>query len=261
MKIDFGPGGTEGLGYEEGLKAIAAKGLSALEIEFTHGVSMKNETAKIVAGLARSYGIRLSVHAPYYINLAAKEREKQEASVGRIMDSCERGHHLGATHIVFHPGFYQGRDPEEVYTTISKHVSTMVDKVKEEGWKVQLAPEVTGKPSQFGSVTELKRLSEETGCAITVDFSHLLARYGGKVDFNDVVSDLNGFRHIHSHFSGIEWGEKGERRHVPTTIEAILPLADALKSRKFSMTIINESPQPIDDAVLMKKVFSDEGLL
>ena len=64
--IRLGPGGTAGLGYEEGLKKINELGLNSLEIEFTHGVNMSNDTAKKIGGIAGNLGISLSCHASYY---------------------------------------------------------------------------------------------------------------------------------------------------------------------------------------------------
>ena len=110
--IKIGPGGTAGLGYEDGLKEIKKLGLSALEVEFTHSVHMKNETAKVVGELAKKNKIDLSVHAPYFINLASKEKPKIKASIQRILNSCEKAHYLGATHVVYHSGFFKDREPK-----------------------------------------------------------------------------------------------------------------------------------------------------
>ena len=65
--ILIGPGGTAGLGYEEGLKKISELGLDALECELTHGINISNATAKMVGELAKKLNISLSVHAPYFL--------------------------------------------------------------------------------------------------------------------------------------------------------------------------------------------------
>ena len=109
MNIKLGPGGTAGLGYDEGLKKISELGLTALEVEYTHGINMSNATAKKVGELAKKLKISLSCHAPYFINLASEEKAKVNASKIRILQSCERMHYLGGGPVVFHPGFYHPR--------------------------------------------------------------------------------------------------------------------------------------------------------
>jgi len=44
---------------------------------------------------AKRLGIELSVHAPYYINLASEDPKKQKESVQRILDSASAGIILG----------------------------------------------------------------------------------------------------------------------------------------------------------------------
>ncbi|MBD3164511.1 TIM barrel protein [Candidatus Woesearchaeota archaeon] len=253
--IKFGPGGTAGLGYGEGIPIIAGAGLSALEIEFTYGVRMSNEEAKKIGSMAQKYGISLSVHAPYYINLASKDAAKQEASIKRIMDSCERAHYLKASPVVYHSGFFQKQDAKRVREMITRNTSLIMDKIRENNWKVKISPELTGKKSQFGSIPELLDLRRDTGCEITVDFAHQRARQQGRIDYAEVLKKLKPLKHLHAHFSGIEWTDKGERRHLGLTKEEIIPFARAIKRADADITIINEGPEPIKDAKLIKHVF------
>ncbi|MFW5990934.1 MAG: TIM barrel protein [Candidatus Nanoarchaeia archaeon] len=255
MNIKLGPGGTAGLGYDNGISEIARRGLTALEVEFTYGVRMSNEKAKEVGELAKRHNVSLSVHAPYYVNLASPEKHKVKASKERILQSCERANMLGAKYVVFHPGFYQKMPPEEVYELVKGQILEIQEDIKANGWDVKLAPETTGKPSQFGSVEELMRLHKETGCHVCVDFAHLKARNQGDVDYNEIIEQVRTLGHIHAHFSGIEWGEKGEKKHLITPEDAIEPLARTVTENALDITIINESPEPIEDAVKMKEVF------
>ena len=110
--IRIGPGGLSGLSYEEGLKKIHKLNLNCLEIEFTYGVHMKNDDAIKIGKLAKKLGISLSVHAPYYINLCTEDPEKLVASKKRIMDSVVRAELMGASVVVFHPGFYGNYDKQ-----------------------------------------------------------------------------------------------------------------------------------------------------
>ncbi len=250
--IRIGPAGSDGLGNLKGVQKVAETGLDCMEVEFTYGVRMDLKTAKAVGALAKENGIVLSVHAPYYINLASEEKEKFAASKKRILDSCERAHALGARNVVFHAGFYQKRTAGQTYIRIRKAIGQLQKSIARKGWQVELCPEITGKPSQFGSLTELLRLKKEIGCGITVDFSHLFARQQGQIDYAEVLRKLP--KKFHAHFSGIEYGDKGERKHIRTTEKFFEPLARALIEREADVTIISESPKPYEDAIMMKKM-------
>lgn len=252
--IRIGPAGSGGLGNLKGIQKVARMKLDCMEVEFTYGVRMSMDAAREVGALAKAKGISLSVHAPYYINLASDEKEKIQASKQRILDSCQRAHAFGAKSVVFHAGFYQQKTAEQTYALIKKAILEIQKKISKNKWKVQLCPEVTGKPSQFGSVEELLKLKKETGCGICVDFAHLYARKQGKIDYTKVLKKLP--RKFHAHFSGIEFGPKGERKHLKTTKKFFEPLAEALIQRKSDVTLINESPQPYKDAAMMKRVLN-----
>jgi deoxyribonuclease IV len=252
--IRLGPGGTSGLGYVEGLNEIKRLGLNALEVEFTYGVRMKKEEAAAIGKLAKKQDISLSIHAPYYINLCSDEKEKVVASKQRIIESCDRAVLLGAGYVVFHAGFYQKKTPEDTYELIKEQILELNDTIKSNNWKVMLAPETTGKGSQFGSLAELLKLKEETKCHMTVDFAHLKARLQGKIDYDDVMKEIKSIGHVHSHFSGIEWTQKGEKRHIITTEEVLLPLLSSIVKHKLDVTIINESPDPFSDSVKAKNI-------
>jgi len=253
--IRVGPAGSDGKGNLEGVQRVARMGLDCMEVEFVYGVRMRPEDAGKIGALAAEKGVMLSVHAPYYINLASDETEKIAASKKRIIDACERAHALGAQNVVFHAGFYQKRSAEETYCRVRDAIEEIQDYILKKKWKVDLCPETTGKASQFGSMEEIENLMKETGCGITVDFSHLYARQQGKIDYAKLIKNLP--KRFHAHFSGIEYGEKGEKKHVVTTRKFFEPLARQLVKRKLDVTLISESPQPYKDGIMMKKVLHD----
>ncbi len=139
-KILFGSAGSAGLGNEEGVKHSKELGLDAMEVEFTYGVRMSNAEAKKLGEIAKKLGIKLSVHGPYYVNLASKEKAKLNASKKRILMSCERAHYLGASPVVFHSGYYQGRTEEEVYKLIKEALIDIQKTIKKNKCNVKLAP-------------------------------------------------------------------------------------------------------------------------
>lgn len=253
--IRIGPAGTAGLGNEKGLEKVHSLGLNAMEVEFTYGVRMSDNQAEKIGKRAKELDIALSVHCPYYINLASSEKAKVTASKKRILESSQKGHLLGARYIVFHAGFYQERTKKDTYSIIKKEIEDLARTIKKNRWDVVLAPETTGKRSQFGDIDELLKLRKDTGCELCVDFSHILAR-DGVIDYDSVFNKLKGIKHIHAHFSGIEYTEKGERRHILTEISTIKPLLSKIVERKIDITIINESPDPIGDSLKTKKLLS-----
>jgi len=251
--IRLGPAGSPMKSTLDGLGYIKEIGLSAMEVEFTYGVRMQNELAEEIGKLAEKLDIKLSVHAPYYINLASAEKQKIGASKKRILDSCERAHYLKASHVVFHAGFYGKLKENECYEMIKKEVIEMQDIIKENKWKTELAPETTGKKSQFGSLNEILKLRDEIKCSICVDFAHLHAR-DNAINYPSVFDQLSGLKHIHSHFSGIEFTDKGERRHLVMERNDFLPLAKEILKRKTDITIISESPVTWEDSLKMKNI-------
>jgi deoxyribonuclease IV len=251
--IKIGPAGTGGSSLEC-FEEIKKNNLDGVEIEFTYSVWMKKGDALKINSLNKKLKLELSIHAPYFVNLASLEPHKVTASKVRILKCCEIGHYLGAKYIVFHAGFYQKKDPEDIFQKIKQEIISMQEIIKEHEWKVVLAPEITGKATQFGDLDELIRLKKEAGCHLCVDFSHLKARYNGVIDYNIIMNKLKGLGHLHCHFSGIEFTSKGERKHKLTKTEDIKELFYYLKKYDIDCTIINESPDPFGDALKMKKL-------
>jgi deoxyribonuclease IV len=254
--IKLGPAGSGGLGNIECIKKIKELGLDAMEVSFTYGVRMTDEKAREIGKTAKELGILLSVHAPFYINLASNDKEKVAASKKRILESCKKAHYLNAKYVVFHAGFYQGRKAREIFQIIKREMQDILKTIKDNKWNITLAPEVTGKASQFGSLDELLALTEQVGCSLCVDFAHILAR-NNSIDYKKVFSKLKSFKHVHSHFSGIEYTQKGERKHLLTTKKVLLPLIKHIIEAKTNITVINESPSPIKDSLLAKKIIEE----
>lgn len=255
-KILIGPAGL-GSPAIEGLKYINSLGLDAAEVEFVRGVYMGIDTAKEAGALAKKLGISLSIHAPYYVNLASEEKQKIIDSKKRLFDSCERGYYLGANYVVFHPAYYGKMKKEEVYDMVKEAILELQDALDESGFNdTKLCPETTGKKSQFGDIDELVRLSKETKCGLCVDFAHIYARDNGKIDYDYVCKLIRDIKYLTAHFTGIVFSEKGERYHKETEPERARELLTYLKKYKINIRIINESPQSVKDALMMKRLLS-----
>lgn len=247
--IKFGPAGLGGVDEAiSNLETYHKLGLKACEIAFTYGVYIKNKNDAIkIKEKANELGIKLSIHAHYFINLNSEDVRKIEASKKRILDCCRVGEELGAYLVVFHPGFYGKMDKEKSYENIRDAILDIQKEIKKNKWKINIAPETTGKVNVFGSLEEIKRLVEDTGCSFTIDFAHILAREK-IVDYDKIKKIFGKYDKWHCHFSGIEYGEKGEKNHKKTTKEEWKNLLLNLPRDK-EIVIINESPDCVNDSV------------
>ncbi len=248
MTIRFGPAGLGGRKEAIGnLQEFKKKGISACEIAFTYSVYLRPEDARPIGKEAKKLNIKLSIHAPYWINLNSVEKKKIEQSKKRILDSCEIGHILGAYRIVFHPGYYGKSDKEETFQNIKKAIQEIQAEIRKNKWKTKLAPETTGKKNVFGSVDEILRLVNETRCAFCIDFAHVLAREK-KINYSGILKKFGKHKQLHLHFSGIEFNDKGEKRHKVTPTNKLRELIRNLPRNK-DIVVINESPSPLEDSV------------
>ena len=93
--IHFGPAGNSQSFYDEGHKHtieqmpwLKTMGLNAYEYSFGRGVRLKEQTAREIGEEAQKNGITLSVHAPYFINLASDDPEKYEKNLAYFTESA-----------------------------------------------------------------------------------------------------------------------------------------------------------------------------
>jgi deoxyribonuclease-4 len=274
MKIFLGPAGVP-LGAPEkstlgALRYLAEVGLNAMEVQFVRGVAMSPEMAEEVGREAERLGIRLSVHCPYFVNLCSPEPGKVRASERRILQSVERASRMGAGVATFHPGFYGRLSPEEALERVGEACLRMRREMERRGWdEVRLGLETTGKQRSFGTLQEVVEICRKVeGCVPVVDWAHLYAREGGRLDYAEVFEALKGLglRHLHTHFTGVEFspvgeGRGNEKRHrdLSSNQPPFEPLAREILRRKVEITLISESPVLEQDSLRMKEIFRSLG--
>ena len=250
----------------DGIRRIAALGLDCMELAFVRGVYLNKAEAGAVSGVARNNGIRLSAHAPYYLNFNSRDDKKRHASQGILRNTAYISHLCGVQDVVFHPGFYMGDPPEQVFQTIKSAIGSVLDQLAEEDNAITLRPEVSGKFSQFGTVDETIRLAQELPhLAPCVDFAHWHARgnFNSYGEFTGVLKDLEkklgraALESVHFHVSGIDYNKYGERKHLPLRASDLKyeELLRAFKDYDIKGTIICESPNPEEDALLLKETY------
>lgn len=273
MALRFGTAGVplsaSKTSTEAGVVRVRELGLDALEVEFVHGVRMKEEKALSIRTIAEREKVTLSCHAPYYINLNSREEEKVEASKIRILHTARIAKLLGATSIVFHPAFYAGDSSDTVLEKVIRELAEVREKLNREGNDVILRPETTGKPSQFGDLQETIKLAKAVpGVLPCIDFSHLYARSNGVNNsyeefctiLEETARELGELwvNNAHFHVSGIEYTGKGEKKHLELQESDLKynELMKALMSFGIRGTVICESPNLEKDALIMQKIYA-----
>jgi deoxyribonuclease IV len=272
-KLLFGTAGAPrnpaNLSTADGIKRIAELGLDCLEIEFVQGVRMSQETARQVAAIATNRKIRLSAHAPYYINLNAREPEKIIASQGRLMQAARAASLCGARDVVFHAAFYMGDDASKAYDKVKNHLTEVLEQLSKEKIEVTIRPEIMGKISQFGTLDEVLNLSSEMdGVTPCIDFAHWHARTGKNnsyLEFSGILSKIkkrlgkSALENMHIHVAGIAYGNNGELKHLNLQESDFqyIELLRALNDAQAGGILICESPNLEDDARLLQTTYTN----
>jgi deoxyribonuclease-4 len=267
----FGTGGTPHSSRTnttiDGIRRIAELGLSCMEVEFVQGVRMGEAGARLVAEIAAEKTIKLSAHAPYFINLNAHEPEKLRASQDRLIQTARIASLCGASSVVFHAAFYLGDSPEIAYGTVKKALEETLNQLRRENNRVWIRPEVLGKASQFGDLEEVLKLSAELeGVAPCIDFAHWHARTAASNSYQEFASVLRQVEErlgrealddVHIHASGIAYGQKGEIRHLNLKESDLKyrELLQALRDYNTRGMVICESPNLEEDALLLQETY------
>ncbi|GAB6158792.1 deoxyribonuclease IV [Desulfotomaculum varum] len=280
MSVKFGSAGAPDAFYAQGYKSslempgwLAAMGLTAYEYQCSRGVKIKEERARELGERARQYGVALSVHAPYYINLSTQDPEKKVKTKGYILDSLLAARWMGATTVVFHPGGGPGTDRRQTFERAKTLFAEILEEVARLGLDdILLAPETMGKINQIGSLEEILELCKLGRQVVPcVDFGHLNAvTQGGlknKEDYTRVLDEIarvlgeEAVKGLHIHFSPVEFTKAGEKKHW-TLQESHLygpdfaPLAELIWERQMQPVIICESAgTQAADALVYKQIY------
>lgn len=277
--IKFGPSGNSlafslagNKNSEQSAEWVKNLGLDCFEYSFGRGVSLSDERAVEIGNAFKKAGVELSVHAPYYINLANPEDENVEKSFFYLIESAKKVKLMGGNRVIFHPASQGKMKREQAVLLTEKRIRQFADIVYESNLQdVYFCPETMGKLGQIGTIEEITSFcSVDKIFMPAVDFGHVNARECGSLKTEEdytvrlqYMIDNLGYermKNFHVHFSKIEYTAKGERRHLTFQDETygpeFFPLAKSLKKLSLFPHIICESAGTQDsDAVIMQKIY------
>lgn len=257
------PGGSVGA-----IEFSKSLGLNAFELGWVQSVRVTEATCALIKQAGIDQRVSLSVHASYFFNLNALDEEWPK-SRKRLMDAAHYGNLAGATDIIFHPGSYFGNPPAEVMKIAIQRLKAFMAELRKAKNPVILRPETMGKSAMLGSFEDTLEMSKAIeGVEPCIDFAHLHARPGdGTMNTYDEWAGLlkayekalgkKALKRLHIHLSGIEYGPKGEKKHLALGASdlKINLLFQALKDFGCAGRILGESPIMEEDSLNMKKAW------
>lgn len=277
----FGPAGNGQAFYDAGKKKsidmpeyLQQVGLNWYEYPCGRGINVGRETASKIGNNAKDNGVGMSIHAPYFINLANPEKEKRQNSINYITSSLELAKTMQAQRVVFHPGTCKKMTREYAMGILMDEMPILISEIDNMGLgDITICPETMGKKNQLGNLKEILEICKLDDRIIpTIDFGHLNSRRQGSLqseqDYSNVLDAIENelgnyrMRNIHVHFSHIEYTNSGERRHLTFDDNEYGPYFEhfvhQLIKRKMTAVIICESRGVmIHDALIMKRMYEE----
>ncbi|MEX0798430.1 MAG: TIM barrel protein, partial [Bacteriovoracaceae bacterium] len=212
-------------------------------------------------------GVPLTSHGPYYINLNAREQDKIDSSVERIIQTAKISDLCGAESMTFHAAFYMKDSPYDVFDLVEKSMNVIEERLNRLDIEIELRPELTGKTSQFGSLEELINLTKSVmSVKPCMDFSHLYARTGEYNSYDEIKTVLDkleeeigptALKNMHIHVSGISSNSKGDLKHLNLEKSDFnwKEMLRALKEKDCGGYVVSNSPNLEEDAVMLKNYY------
>lgn len=276
MSAKFGPAGNAmDFPYKSSADAprwVRELGLDCYEYQCGKGIHVGEETARRVGQSAAEHSIDMSLHAPYFINLANPDPDSLSKTTGYITGACLVASQMGANRVVIHSGALMKRSRKEALDIALRSLKHVIEVCDDMGFgHIALCPETMGKINQLGDLDEVLELcSLDERLVPCVDFGHLYARSLGVEDGQEAMERiLNRMEELlgvgrasrfHSHFSHIEFTPNGGEKCHRTFEQSggygpdWMPLAEAVARRGWSPTFICESAgTQARDAVEMKR--------
>lgn len=279
----FGPAGTsesftaKGFKHTEQMPAyLNEMGLTAFEYQCGRGVRVRQTAAEELGQKAREMGIRLTLHAPYYISLSSVEEEKRDNSLQYILQSAQACSWMGGDRIVVHSGSCAKMTREEAVSLAKITLKRAQQELDAQGLShIHICPETMGKINQLGSLEEVLELCGVDERFIPcIDFGHLNARTLGGLTTYDAMKQvfdaienklgIDRLRSFHSHFSKIQYTTGGEKCHLTFADDQygpdFEPVAELTVKKGCHPVFICESAgTQAEDACVMRDLYLKAG--
>ena len=175
MSAKFGPAGNSdafSAVHKSSLAApqwIAEQGLDCYEYQCGKGVHVGEDTARRVGENARKHGISLSLHAPYFINLANPDPDSLQKTIGYITAACLAAGWMGAERVGIHSGALMKRTRREALDTALRSLREVIRTCDGQGFgHIALCPETMGKINQLGDLDEVLELVADVDFSVNV---------------------------------------------------------------------------------------------
>ncbi len=234
MNIKFGPAGSAlsfaEMGYKKSVQMgeyLSKFGLNHLEYQCGQGVRVSDKSAAEIGNALKEKGISVSLHAPYFISLSSVEEEKRLNSINYILQSARAVDSMGGDRIVIHSGSCAKMSRSDALSLAIDSMKLARNALIENGLgHIHCCPETMGKINQLGDLHEVMELCKIDDSFIPcIDFGHLNARTFGTIktisDYENILDTIENelgddrLKIFHSHFSKIEYTEKGgEKKHL-----------------------------------------------
>ena len=261
---------------EEAAKWCRERGIDVFEYSFGRGVTMNEATAKKLGAAFFAEGVELTVHAPYFINFSNPDPEMISKSRGYVLASCNEAVDFGGERVVVHPATQGKMTRDEARAVMTDNVKILHGALEEKGYdKLKICFETMGKTAQMGTLDEIIGIVNLFDCYYPcIDFGHINAREQGILNkpenYNTLIKKMLDFlpKHkvfnMHVHFSKIQYGLKGEIRHLTFADEVYgpdyRPLMEIFHREGMTPVIISESDgTQAEDSMEMKRYYNSLG--
>jgi len=268
MGIRFGPAGIplscKGRTLKDGIEDIHALQLDAMEVQLLRPQREVQEDLDLIRELGEELDVRLTVHAPYYMDLLG-DKLYRERSFENIIWSGKIAKMLGSDLVVTHIGMYHNLSRTKALEQAVAEVRSIRDRLKKEKLDVMLGLETSGRQKVFGTVDEVLSIVKRVQRTVPVlNIPNIHSRTKGDLLDKQRFEEL--FEKVHAvtksdeyyiHFSGVEHSDGDKIMNTPVKKGDLRfdPLAEMMLDKEDSdFTVISESPLLEHDAVYMKLI-------
>jgi deoxyribonuclease-4 len=270
--LRFGPAALPAADTFTGaMEWLRARGYRACEIGFVGKFWLDYDAAAELRAAAAAADILISVHAPLAAFPGQPDAKKFRMALGMFDHTAGLAKALGASVVVFHPGFLLSRTREDAIDAVLAQLEELRERLERKERLVPFGIEVMGRVRELGTADDVVEISRRSGWVRPVlDFAHMHATSDGAftgVDaFAEVLEQADAVlppgAPFHVHFSDIAYANRNETKHLrygEGTLRAE-PLGEALARFERPATVISEAPDEASNAAIYAALTAEPGV-